>query len=353
MRRIASPARGVEPFSRSRWRFRYSLLHFSLLASAPAIFAFGADDARAACAFAPPAGDDAYVCDSGTSVGGLNDPGGNNTLQVTGTGTIAGNVTFGAGVDAITMDAGTIQGTVNQGAGADSFIISGGTVTGNVQQGSGIDSFTMSGGQIQSLSQGDNIDVFRMSTGHIVGFFEDGDEAYMSGGRIGRVDMKLDDNLFDMSGGQIDGNLVAGFGNDTIILSNGRIGGNISVSGGTDRVTVTGGEVGGNVLLSFGNDTFTWDGGGTIGGFVDLAAGNDTATLRGLGQAEIGATTRIAGGTDADRITIDDVTASNMSRFTGWETVTVRNGSALTFDDTLTLGDAGTGTGAFTLDASS
>ena len=58
-----------------------------------------------------------------------------------------------------------------------------------------------------------------------------------------RLDMKLDNNLFDMSGGTIDGNLVAGFGNDTIILSDGLIGGNISVSGGTDKVTITGGAV--------------------------------------------------------------------------------------------------------------
>ena len=104
----------------------------------------------------------------------------------------------------------------------------------------------------------------------------------MTGGRIGRVDMKLDNNLFDMSGGTIDGNLVAGFGNDTIILSDGLIGGNISVSGGTDRVTVTGGAVGGNVLMSFGADTFTWQDGGIVHGAVDLGGDNDTATLRNL-----------------------------------------------------------------------
>jgi hypothetical protein len=39
--------------------------------------------------------------------------------------------------------------------------------------------------------------------------------------------MKLDNNLFDLSGGQILGNLVTGFGTDTIIVSGGRIGGNI------------------------------------------------------------------------------------------------------------------------------
>ena len=137
----------------------------------------------------------------------------------------------------------------------------------------------MTGGVIQSLSQGDNLDTFSMSNGRIIDFFEDGDHAVMTGGRIGRVNMKLDDNFFDMSGGMIDRNLVAGFGNDTIILSNGTIGGNISVSGGTDSVTVTGGSVGGSVLTSFGADTFTWDGGGIIYGAVDLGGDDDTATL--------------------------------------------------------------------------
>ena len=125
-----------------------------------------------------------------------------------------------------------------------------------------------------------------MSDGRIVDFFDDGDRAIMTGGRIGRVNMKLDNNLFDMSGGTIDRNLVTGFGNDTIILSNGTIGGNISVSGGTDSVTVTGGSVGGNVLMSFGADTFTWDGGGIIFGAVDLGGDNDTATLRNLTNAQ-------------------------------------------------------------------
>lgn len=58
-----------------------------------------------------------------------------------------------------------------------------------------------------------------MSGGTIVGAFEDGDVAKMTGGSIGRVDMKLDNNIFDMSGGQIIGNLVTGFGRDSIILS--------------------------------------------------------------------------------------------------------------------------------------
>src|SRR3546814_10044227 len=94
--------------------------------------------------------------------------------------------------------------------------------------------------------------------------------------------MKLADNLFDMSGGVIDRNLVAGFGNDTIILSDGTIGGNISVSGGTDSVTITGGTVGGDVLLSVGTDSFVWDGGGVVHGMVDMGGDDDSARLANL-----------------------------------------------------------------------
>lgn len=91
----------------------------------------------------------------------------------------------------------------------------------------------MTAGSIQSLAQGDGRDVFSMSGGTIIGAFEDGDVAAMSGGTIGRVDMKLDDNIFDMSGGRIIGNLVTGFGRDTITVAGGSVGGNISVVAAT------------------------------------------------------------------------------------------------------------------------
>lgn len=319
-----------------------------------AIF-FYSEPVDAACIFTPTAGDDNYICDTGTSVGGLNDTGGNNTLLLPagGTGTIAGNVTFGGGTDRIEIYSGTIDGAVVQGGGNDAFVISGGTVTGNVQQGSGVDDFRMTGGTIQSLNQGDNLDTFFMSDGRIIDAFDDGDIATMTGGRIGRVNMKLDDNVFDMSGGIIDRNLVTGFGNDTIILSGGTIGGNISVSGGTDSVTVTGGTVGGNVLLSFGNDRFNWNGGGIIYGAIDLGADDDTATLTNLANAHIGATTQISGGLGTDTLTMSNVKTGGVARFDSWETINLTNDSELVFDGTLTLGDSGTGTGTLSIDSAS
>ncbi len=178
--------------------------------------------ADAACTLIPTVGNDNFVCDSATS-GPLTDLSGNNTLTfpANGTGRINGNVTFGTGADTVTIASGTVAGAVNQGDGADSFTIGAGQVTGALSQGNGIDDFVMSGGTVQSLAQGDGRDTFLMTGGTIVGAFEDGDVARMTGGSIGRVDMKLDNNLFEMSGGQILRNLVTGLGTDTIIVSGG------------------------------------------------------------------------------------------------------------------------------------
>lgn len=334
-----------------RRRNRYA----SLTSASLAALLIPSGVASAACTFTPGPGNDVFTCDSGTSHGGLTDTGGSNTLRFPsgGSGTLNGNVLFGAGADSIQMQSGTITGAVDQGDGNDSFNISGGTVAGNVQQGNGIDDFVMTGGQILSLNQGDALDTFFMSGGRIVDAFDDGDRAIMTGGRIGRVNMKLDNNLFDMSGGIIDRNLVTGFGNDTIILSAGTIGGNISVSGGTDSVTVTGGSVGGSVLMSFGTDSFVWDGGGIIYGAIDLGPDNDTARLANLTNANMGDTQQITGGLGIDSLTLDHVATPGVSRLQNWENIAITNDSQLIFDGDLLLGDTGTGTGALTIDATS
>lgn len=211
----------------------------------------------------------------------------------------------------------------------------------------------MSGGQIGSLNQGDGLDTFTMSGGRIVDFFDDGDRAVMTDGRIGRVNMKLDKNYFNMSGGIIDRNLVTGFDQDTIILSGGTIGGNISVSGGNDSVTITGGTVGGDVLMSFGADSFVWNGGGIIYGAVDLGGDNDTAKLSNLTNANLGGADALNGGLGTDTLTFDNVKLDGISRVQNWETIDATNDTELTLDGNLVLGDSGTGTGSLNVDAAS
>ena len=331
--------------------------------------------ALADCTFSPGLGNDAYVCDSGTA-SSLSDLLGNNSLTLPpgGTGTITGAVEFGPGQDSVLLGSGSIEGVLNTGAGADTVLVSGGrlssliqgdgadtleviggTISGPVSQGSGIDSFIMRGGQIQSLSQGDGLDTFSMTDGTIVGAFEDGDIARMSGGTIGRVDMKLDNNLFELSGGRINGNLVAGFGNDTIAVSGGSIGGNISVSGGVDEVTVSGGDIGGNVLLSFGDDRFIWRDAGLIHGTISMGAGDDTALLSNLEETQLASPRLIYGDAGVDTLTLDNSRTTGGARYSYWETINLSNGSVLDLPDRLSLADDSTppNSGLLTLDRSS
>ncbi|CAI8897212.1 MULTISPECIES: autotransporter family protein [Pseudomonas] len=290
--------------------------------------------AMATCTLTPTAGDDAYVCDSGTSPG-LTDLSGNNslTMPANGSGLISGDVTFGTGVDRIVINAN-------------------GVIDGDVEQGSAADDFVMNGGRILSLAQGDGLDTFLMTGGTIVDAFEDGDIAKMTGGTIGRVDMKLDDNVFDMSGGNIIGNLVTGFGQDTIILSAGRIGGNVSVSGGNDSITVSGGEILGEVRASAGDDQFQWSG-GLIHSAVLMGDGSDTALLSNLDESLLATTPSVDGGLGQDALTFSGSTSSTGARYLNWETVNLTQGSRLDLDDTLTLGDSATATGTLNIDSGS
>lgn len=310
--------------------------------------------AQAACTLNPTPGNDNFECGSGNS-GPLTDLVGNNTLTfpANGTGTVTGNVTFGAGNDTLDMNSGVITRIVDQGGGSDTVRIRAGQVTGAVNQGNGIDNFFMSGGTIKSLAQGDSRDFFEMSAGTIIDAFEDGDTARMTGGSIGRVDMKLDNNLFDLIFGQIFGNLVTGFGTDTIIVSGGRIGGNISVSGGNDSITVKGGEIVGEIRASAGNDTLIWDGGGIIRSAILMGDDNDRATLRNLNDSILAQTPILNGGNGDDLLTFDNTSASGAARYANWETVNLGNGSRFDFDGNFVLGDSATGTGVFNIDGNS
>jgi outer membrane autotransporter protein len=309
---------------------------------------------EAACTLESGAGNDSSVCDSGSSAG-LIDLAGNNVLIFPegGSGVVSGDVLYGGGADRIIMSSGTLQGAVNQGAGANVFVMDGGTVTGRVVQGAGIDNVFMRGGSVQSLAQGDSRDVFSMSGGTIIGAFEDGDVATMSGGIIGRVDMKLDNNLFELSGGRIVGNLVTGFGRDTIVISGGSIGGNLSVSGGNDSISVSGGTISGEVRASFGDDVFGWSGGGLIDASVLMGDGNDRALIGNLDERLLSSTPSVDGGLGNDRLTFIQTTAAAVGRYPGWETVELTEQSRFKLDGDFFLGDSVSGTGTFVIDSTS
>ncbi|WP_460415438.1 autotransporter family protein [Pseudomonas sp. microsymbiont 2] len=238
---------------------------------------------------------------------------------------------------------------------AESLTVSAGDTLGAVVQSQDIDTFTMTGGTIQSLNQGQGYDSFTMSDGHIIGAFEDGDGAIFSGGRIGRVDLKLADNYFEMSQDsavqtRIDGNLVSGFGNDTIILRGGTIGGNISTSGGVDSISISGGRVAGSVLASAGNDVFDWSG-GSIGARVDMGEGNDRASVRNLSAQTLSIT--LDGGQGNDSLLFESSRLVGAAQYVNWEAITLSGNSQLTLDDTLVLGDAGSLNGVLSIGAGS
>ena len=325
-----------------------------LQAGALSILSLALQQAQAACNLVSGVGDTSYTCDSGTS-GSLTDTDGNNTLTfpANGTGTVDGNVIFGDGIDRVVMDSGLITGRLDQRNGADSFQISAGQINGAVIQDEGTDDFVMTGGQIQSLAQGGGRDTFLMTGGRIVDSFVDGDIAKMTAGRIGRVDMKLYTNIFDMSGGTIDGNLVTGFDKDTIIVSGGTIGGNISTSGGDDNITVSGGVINGEIRTSVGNDQFTWTNGGRINSAVLMGDGDDTALIGGLNETLLAPTPSIDGGLGNDQLTFANTTSATPSRYIGWESVSLTNNSRFDLAGDFFLGDSATATGVFSIDGSS
>ncbi|MBI6576369.1 autotransporter domain-containing protein [Pseudomonas viridiflava] len=319
-----------------------------------ALLAIVSPYAEGACDLVSTPGSDTQTCDSGGS-GAVTWSGANDTLifPAAGSGSINGNVTFGPGLDSVDMNSGRITGNVTQGAGRDRFSLSAGIVTGDISQGAEPDTFVMSGGSIGSLAQGDGLDTFQMTGGIITRAFEDGDRATMSGGSIGRVDMKLDDNLFDLSSGTIIGNLVTGFGRDTINVSGGRIGGAVSVSGGDDQLTLSGGEILGGIRASFGNDQFTWRDGGNVTGSVLMAEGDDIARLYNLSEYYLSTNNVLDGGTGNDTLTLDNTTSAVPARYRQWETVNLSNGSRMDLAGDLTLGDSASGTGVLNMDVSS
>lgn len=278
-------------------------------------------------------------------------PSGNNIVQFF-SGTYNGSVTILGGNNTITMSGGQINSNFVSGTGNDRFTMSAGAITGNIDQGDGADTFSMTGGVIGSLQQGGGLDTFFMSGGTITGAFTEGDFITITGGTIGSVDMTIGNNVFTMSGGIVLGNVVAGFQNDTFTLSGGVIGGTVNLGNGTNTLAVTGGQIGNGITTGTGVDTLLWSGGGTIAGAINLGAGNDTATLRNLLDASL-AMSLLAGGAGTDRLVFDNTIATGIARLQSWETFELTNNTQLTLDGSLTLGDAGTLTGALSIDATS
>lgn len=260
---------------------------------------------------------------------------GNQPSTVVNSGTISASgaaVRTGSANDSMTMLGGTITGTIDQGDGLDSFTMHAGTINGNVDQGGGLDTAIISGGVIS-------------------GGMIDGDFVTITGGKVGFISLNIANNVVTMSDGEVVGDVTASFQNDTLNLSGGVIGGNVNFGNGNNIGNVSGGRIVGSFITGSGRDRFNWSG-GRIGG-LDLGANNDIARFHDLTAANLPSGIVIDGGPGSDHLTWDNVTVSNAARFRNWEQIDLTNASEFTLATPLTLGDAGTGTGALSIDATS
>ena len=150
--------------------------------------------------------------------------------------------------------------------------------------------------------------------------------------------------------------VLGGDGNITVRNAGTITGGNgtsIQLGNGNNVIEMTGGQLNGDVVTGSGADQLTWSG-GAIAGAIHLGAGNDTASVSNLTDAQLATTPVIDGGAGTDRLIFANSTLTGFARFTNWENVDLTLGTRLTLDGGgMALGDAGTGTGALTIDATS
>jgi len=159
------------------------------------------------------------------------------------------------------------------------------------------------------------------------------------------------DTIINRATGTINGNVDQAGGYDTFIMQGGRVNGAIAQGAGEDQMSILAGEITGTVSAGADNDNLLWSG-GLVGG-IDMGSGTDKATLRSLSQSNL-RNIEIDGGPGAnDTLTFETTQADNPARLDNWELIALGSRSSLTMNSDLTLGDAGTGTGALTIDATS
>ncbi|WP_085616419.1 MULTISPECIES: autotransporter outer membrane beta-barrel domain-containing protein [unclassified Pseudomonas] len=263
----------------------------------------------------------------------------------------------------LTVAAGDDLDAIVQTSAADQFIITGGEAK-SLKQGEGQDTFNMSGGKLGSLNQGGAMDEFVMTGGTITDAFEDGDKAWFKGGSIGRIDLKMADNFLEMSENLgvetiVVANVVSGLGDDTYILTGGTIGGDLRTSSGDDEINVKGVDLKGEIRAGQGKDKLNWTS-GKIGKKVDMGAHNDMTTVSTLDLSS--STVLLDGGTGTDTLTFQQAKVGQGALYVNWESINLNQGSQLTLNDSLALGDLGsdqspiaaaTGTGTLQIDATS
>jgi len=164
-----------------------------------------------------------------------------------------------------------------------------------------------------------------------------------------------------------DGVRITGDGNS--VVNGGRIDASGAGSAGIAVLSTTGqntsivNQVGGIISAASGfaivggDGNETVDNAGTLNGLgtgtpamtVFLGGGTDALTLRSTAVVQAG----MDGGTGTDTLTFDRLTYTGASGLLNWEAFALSNGSSLTLDSDLVMGDSGTLTGAVTIDSTS
>jgi len=160
-----------------------------------------------------------------------------------------------------------------------------------------------------------------------------------------------DGTVINRENATINGGVDQGDGVDSFTMLGGRINNDVQQGDGEDYAVVSGGVITGRVLAGDARDDLLWEGGKI--GRIDMGAAQDVATFRGLTPSELEPGVRVDGGTEIDRLVWEGTTGSVVSRYVEREFFQLTDGSELTFDGTLTMGDSGTGTGALYIDPTS
>jgi hypothetical protein len=287
------------------------------------------------------------------SLGVLGGAGG-DTITVSGTAVVNGQLSGGLGDNAITVAGGTINGGIDAAGGSDTVTIGGGSIRDGVNVGGGDNTISMTGGTVgQALFASGGANTFNLSGGTIGGtsgggvFGGAGVERINISGNVvvnGQIAPGDGDDIITIAGGTVTSFIVGGAGNDTVTISGGTMNGYIDLNDGNDTLTMTGGTLNNHIEGNGGNDTITIAGGfirdfvygnqgddiinvsgGTVGGNVDGGDGTDRITVSGgtIRGNVIGETVHLNGGTiDGDILGL----SANTLVINSGSALTLRNG---------------------------
>ena len=153
-----------------------------------------------------------------------------------------------------------------------------------------------------------------------------------------------------VNNGTLNGDSTMGEGNNSFLMQSGRLNGNVIQGGGSNSVTISDGEITGAARTGAGNDTLLWTGG--LVGSIDMGTDNDRATLQGLTTTSLRGIT-IDGGQGSDVLVWNGTVGDQPQRLLNWEAIELLQGSRLTMNGNLALGNSATGNGILTINSTS